>query len=45
MSLVVRINGNGAVDINHYEEQEQRYNMDDNDGDAGGDGGGVACLI
>ena len=46
LSLVIRINGNGAVDINLCEEQQQRCNTvdddDDDDDDSGGDGGGVA---
>jgi len=40
LSQVIRINENGAVDINLCEEQQQRCNTVDDDG--GGGGGGVA---
>jgi hypothetical protein len=44
MPLVIRINGNGAVDINLCEEQQQRCNTvdDDDDDGGGGDSGGMA---
>jgi hypothetical protein len=44
MSLVIRINGNGAVDISLCEEQEQRRNTDDDDDDDGDGGGGGGWL-
>jgi hypothetical protein len=45
MSLLIGINGDGAVDSNHCEEQEQRRNMDNDAGGGGGGGSGVVKAL